>query len=59
MERVELPRRIRIAILNESTVTNFIKDVESFKKGITKCFEALDIDDDSMLSQEELCNGFG
>ncbi|PON87102.1 Parvalbumin [Trema orientale] len=50
---------MRIAILNDLTVSEFIKDSESFENGVARCFETLDIDGDGLLSREELRAGLG
>lgn len=50
---------MRLAILNNSTVTQFIEDEETFDGCIGRSFAMLDGDGDGALSREELRAGFG
>lgn len=46
-------------MLNDSTITKFIEDTKTFDNCINECFVKLDIDNDGMLSRDELQVGFG
>jgi hypothetical protein len=47
-----------VAMVNSSTVMEFIQDTETFNSCIKECFEMLDVDGNGMLSQRELRDGF-
>ncbi|GMN25383.1 hypothetical protein TIFTF001_000917 [Ficus carica] len=50
---------MRTAIVNSSTVKQFIEDEEAFECCIGRSFAMLDVDGDGALSREELRQGFG
>ncbi|KAL5566921.1 hypothetical protein UlMin_030085 [Ulmus minor] len=50
---------MKVVVLNNSTVTQFIEDAEAFENSLSKCFPKLDGNGDGLLSREDLRSGFG
>lgn len=47
-----------VVIIDGSTVRDFVKDEEEFKKSVDECFAALDVNKDGVLSRAELRTAF-
>lgn len=52
-------QKLSVAILNESTVEDFVQDVEAFHKSVDEQFKTFDSNGDGAVSREDISSGYG
>ncbi|KAK2352296.1 hypothetical protein P8452_03494 [Trifolium repens] len=50
---------MNVAVVNSTTVTDFINDATNFDNFVNECFAMVDTNGDGNLSRDEICGGFG